>query len=78
MVTPPTVSAGTAATICEGESAPLTTTVTGGTAPYTLCMDSFCIFECSATAANPTAVPTGTTTYTVVVTDASAFSASLP
>lgn len=48
------------ATLCIGQSITLTSTVSGGTAPYTYNWSS----------GNPTVSPTTTTTYTLTVTDA--------
>lgn len=70
MITEPpllSVQAGTAATICIGQSANLTALGNGGTAPYQFAwtdgVNSWAI-------ANPTVSPVVTTTYTVIVTDA--------
>lgn len=56
-------------TKCSGDIQTLTTTVTGGTAPYTYAWSPSTGLS-STTSANPTASHTSTVTYTVVVTDA--------
>jgi len=62
-----TVAAGTAATICIGQSANLTAIGNGGTPAYAyVWTDGVNVFPTQ----NPTVSPTVTTTYSVVVTDA--------
>ena len=56
------------ATICSGSSANLAATVTGGVVPYTYQWTPAGNLSCS-TCNNPTAAPTITTSYSVVVTD---------
>lgn len=71
--TGPTVSAGSAATICKGSSRSLggSPTASGGTSPYTYAWAASSGAAPAATA-NPSVSPTVSTTYTVTVTDASA------
>lgn len=59
------------ATVCEGQSATLSATVSGGTAPVTISWASP-----AGTGANYTATPTTTTTYTVNATDANGCTAA--
>ena len=62
------VSAGNNAAIGAGESTVLTSSVSGGTAPYTYLWTPATGLD-DATIANPTATPIFSTTYTLVVTD---------
>ncbi|MEN9302078.1 MAG: hypothetical protein RL264_507 [Bacteroidota bacterium] len=55
---------GTTATICAGQSAPLTASGSGGVGPYTYDWSN------GLTGNNPTVTPSTTTTYTLSVTDA--------
>lgn len=57
-------------TICNGGSSVLTTTVIGGTAPYTYLWTNPGNSLSSTTSSSPTATPTTTTTYTATVSDA--------
>ncbi|MCB0559738.1 MAG: hypothetical protein KDD09_12385, partial [Phaeodactylibacter sp.] len=72
----PSLDAGAAQTICEGESADLSATASGGTAPYTFTWDI------PATGANQTVSPTPAAyanesfTYNVTVTDANGCTAT--
>lgn len=58
------------ATICSGGSSVLTPTVVGGSAPYSYLWTNPGNSLNSTTIASPTATPTVTTTYTVMVSDA--------
>ena len=73
--TPPTVNAGTAATICVGQTANLggAPTATGGSGngTYTYAWSPAAGLS-NATAANPTANPTTTTTYNLTVSQGGA------
>jgi len=69
-----TVTAGTASTICIGQSANLTATASGGTPGYTyVWTDGTNIFPTQ----NPTVSPTVTTTYSVIATDANGCSSAV-
>ncbi len=67
----PTVNAGADTAICAGQSVALggNPTATGGTTPYSFDWTPATGLN-NATAANPTATPAATTTYTLTVTDA--------
>jgi len=67
----PTADAGPDQDICQGGLVAIggTPTGSGGTGPYTYSWDPATGLD-NATAANPTASPSSTTTYTVTVTDA--------
>ena len=65
----PTADAGPAQEICLGGSVQIGGSPTGGTAPYTFVWSPSTGLD-DATAENPNASPTSTTTYTVEVTDA--------
>jgi hypothetical protein len=64
-----TASAGNDVTFCLGDSVMIGDTVTGGTAPYSYSWSSPGDLS-DATAAMPYAHPAATTTFTVIVTDA--------
>ncbi len=75
--TPPTADAGADVDIVTGSSTVIggSPTAGGGTAPYTYSWTPTTGLD-DATLANPTASPTDTTTYTVLVTDASGCTAT--
>lgn len=58
-----------AGTICAGSTASLHVTPMGGTSPYSYSWSPATGLS-STTVANPSATPTSTTTYTVIITDA--------
>lgn len=60
----PTVTAGASQTICNGTSATLTVSATGGASPYT-----FAWSNGLGAGASKTVTPSSTTTYTVTATD---------
>lgn len=76
-ITPPQANAGPDASICPGQTVTIggSPTATDGNAPYTYSWTPSGSLN-SATVANPDASPTATTTYTVVVTDASGSTAT--
>jgi gliding motility-associated-like protein len=70
IVNPPlTVAATKPATLCPGSSAPLNAVANGGDGNYTYTWSPAAGLSCTG-CTNPTATPTVTTTYTVVVNDA--------
>lgn len=64
----PSANAGGFVIICEGENTVLNASVSGGTAPYTYAWSPAAGLD-NPVALNPTASPTATTYYTLVVTD---------
>ena len=75
--TPPLIVASGAATICSGQSATLGVIASGGVSPYTYVWTPAGSLVGSNNS-NPVASPTITTTYTIVVTDNSCPTSSLP
>ncbi len=65
----PSVKASNTTSICNGESTQLSATGSGGTAPYTYSWSPTGNLS-NPNVSNPTANPTTTTTYTVIITDA--------
>lgn len=68
LCTPPTVTMSSNVTICNGQNASISATGSGTTAPYTYAWTPSASVACP-TCSNTTANPSGTTTYTVLVTD---------
>jgi len=78
MCTPPTVVMSADVTICAGQSATITSTGSGTSAPYTYDWSPAVSVNCPSgpTCGTTTATPAGTTTYTCIVTDGLSCTAS--
>ncbi len=76
---PLVATAGADGSICEGDQITITSSVTGGTSPYTytwICDQVNCNLD-NSNAQNPNATPTVTTTYYIQVTDANGCSSNV-